>query len=99
MLFERYRELEVCRKDIENALELMIDTYKKGGKILICGNGGSASDSEHIVGELLKGFMLKRPVTESRSIYGKGFKDRCLPFPCQVSVLFYQRLSMMWNRK
>ena len=36
MLFERYRELEVCRKDIENALELMIDTYKKGGKILIC---------------------------------------------------------------
>lgn len=66
MLYERYPALEVCRKDIEKALSLMIDTYKKGGKILICGNGGSASDSEHIVGELLKGFVLKRPVTDER---------------------------------
>lgn len=66
MLYERYPGLEVCREDIEKALGMMIDTYKKGGKILICGNGGSASDSEHIVGELLKGFMLKRPVTDER---------------------------------
>ena len=56
MLYERYPALEECRKDIEKALEVMIETYKKGGKILICGNGGSASDSDHIVGELLKGF-------------------------------------------
>lgn len=66
MLYERYPALEVCKEDIEKALGMMIDTYKKGGKILICGNGGSASDSEHIVGELLKGFMLKRPVTDER---------------------------------
>lgn len=66
MLYERYPGLEVCKEDIEKALGMMIDTYKKGGKILICGNGGSASDSEHIVGELLKGFMLKRPVTDER---------------------------------
>lgn len=66
MLYERYPALEVCREDIEKALGMMIDTYKKGGKVLICGNGGSASDSEHIVGELLKGFMLKRPVTDER---------------------------------
>lgn len=66
MLYERYPALEVCKEDIEKALGLMIDTYQKGGKILICGNGGSASDSEHIVGELLKGFMLKRPVTDER---------------------------------
>lgn len=66
MLYERYPALECCREDIEKALSLMIDTYKNGGKILICGNGGSASDSEHIVGELLKGFMLKRPVTDER---------------------------------
>lgn len=66
MLYERYLALEVCREDIEKALGLMIETYKKGGKILICGNGGSASDSEHIVGELLKGFILKRPVTDKR---------------------------------
>ena len=67
MLYERYPALECCREDIEKALSLMIDTYKNGGKILICGNGGSASDSEHIVGELLKGFMLKRPVTDERT--------------------------------
>lgn len=66
MLYERYPALEECRKDIEKALEVMIETYKKGGKILICGNGGSASDSDHIVGELLKGFTLKRPVSDER---------------------------------
>ena len=66
MLYERYPALEVCREDIKKALSLMVDTYKKGGKILICGNGGSASDSEHIVGELLKGFILKRSVTDER---------------------------------
>jgi len=56
----------MCRQDIENALKLIIDTYKSRGKVLVCGNGGSASDSEHIVGELMKGFMLKRPVTDER---------------------------------
>lgn len=65
-LINRYPELDFCKNDIEKALELMIDTYKKGGKILVCGNGGSASDSDHIVGELMKGFMLKRPVSDER---------------------------------
>lgn len=65
-LFERYPELTICAKDIENAFALMIDTYKKGGKILICGNGGSACDSEHIVGELMKSFKLPRKVTDER---------------------------------
>ena len=65
-LINRYPELDFCASDIEKALKLMIDTYKKGGKILVCGNGGSASDSEHIVGELMKGFMLKRPVSDER---------------------------------
>lgn len=65
-LLKRYPSLEVCRNDIEKALELIIDTYKNGGKVLVCGNGGSASDSEHIVGELMKGFLLKRPVTDER---------------------------------
>ena len=65
-LLERYPALEVCREDIEKALELMIETYRRGGKILVCGNGGSASDSEHIVGELMKGFKGKRAVTDER---------------------------------
>lgn len=64
--YERYPELKCCRADIEKALNLMIDTYRKKGKILVCGNGGSASDSEHIVGELMKGFLLKRKVTDER---------------------------------
>jgi len=58
--------LEKCKTDIVNALNLILDTYKNGGKVLVCGNGGSAADSEHIVGELMKGFMLKRPVTDKR---------------------------------
>lgn len=65
-LIKRYPALEICKEDIENALQLLIDTYKNGGKVLVCGNGGSAADSEHIVGELMKGFMLKRTVTDKR---------------------------------
>lgn len=66
MLYHRYHALEICRKDIENALDLMINTYKMGGKVLICGNGGCAADSEHMVGELMKGFLSKRPVSDER---------------------------------
>lgn len=65
-LLERYPALKCCKDDISAALELMINTYKNGGKVLVCGNGGSAADSEHIVGELMKGFLLKRPVTDER---------------------------------
>lgn len=66
MLYEKYTALEECREDIEKALELILHTYQNGGKVLVCGNGGSAADSEHIVGELMKGFLLKRPVTDER---------------------------------
>lgn len=66
MLYERYPALQSCKDSIEAALQLLIETYRNGGKVLICGNGGSAADSEHIVGELLKGFMSKRPVTDER---------------------------------
>ena len=65
-LFERYPQLNICAKDIEKAFALMVDTYKKGGKILVCGNGGSASDADHIVGELMKGFLKDRTVTDER---------------------------------
>lgn len=65
-LLERYPVLEECESSISAALELIINTYKNGGKILVCGNGGSCSDSEHIVGELMKGFLLSRPVEDER---------------------------------
>lgn len=61
-LIDRYSKLIVCKDDIEKAYELLEDTYSKNRKLLVCGNGGSASDSEHIVGELMKEFKLKRKV-------------------------------------
>ena len=66
MLYETYPALSVCRDDIEKAIEQMLHTYRQGGKLLLCGNGGSAADSDHIVGELMKGFLLPRPVTDER---------------------------------
>lgn len=65
-LLKRYPELKVCEDDIRSALKLIIETYENGGKVLVCGNGGSASDSEHIVGELMKGFLSERVVTDER---------------------------------
>ena len=62
-LFVNYPRLSVCSESIASAFMIMADTYRNGGKILVCGNGGSAADSEHIVGELMKGFMLKRKLT------------------------------------
>ena len=61
-LIVRYPMLEVCRDDIMQAFSLIRDSYKSGGKLLICGNGGSAADCEHIVGELMKSFMLTREI-------------------------------------
>ena len=76
-LFERYPQLESCRFSIETARDLLIDTYSNGGKVLVCGNGGSCADSEHIVGELMKGFLLKRPVGVAFTAQMKeqGFTD------------------------
>ena len=64
--FERFPDLKCCENDIEKGLKLIIETYKNKGKVLVCGNGGSAADSEHIVGELMKGFLLKRELSDER---------------------------------
>ena len=63
-LLKNYPDLEPCVGDIQAAYEILSQTYQAGGKLLICGNGGSASDSDHIVGELMKGFELKRPIND-----------------------------------
>ena len=90
-LLERYPCLVECRESIEEAREIIIDTYKNGGKILVCGNGGSAADSEHIVGELMKGFMKKREVTDERIPERmRGCLQGALPaisLPSQCAVL------------
>ena len=63
-LIERYPQLEVCKKDIEDAYLLLEETYDNDHKLLIAGNGGSAADSEHIAGELMKRFKVGRPITK-----------------------------------
>ena len=56
-LVERYPALDGMKDTIEEAFQIMKASYENGGKLLVCGNGGSASDSDHIVGELMKGFQ------------------------------------------
>lgn len=63
-LFERYPALNVCRAEIMGAYECALTTYLEKGTVFCCGNGGSSSDSEHIVGELLKSFKLRRAIDE-----------------------------------
>ena len=62
-LVNRYPSLKSCKAEIENATRVFIEVYKKGGKLSICGNGGSASDAQHIVGELMKAFCKKRKIS------------------------------------
>lgn len=64
-LYERYPALSGAKPDIEDAKDAMIAAFEADGKLLLCGNGGSCADCEHIVGELMKGFMLKRPLSEA----------------------------------
>lgn len=63
-LISRYPSLSACRADIEEAYRLMEEAYSNDKKLLIAGNGGSAADSEHIAGELMKRFKIMRPVPE-----------------------------------
>ena len=63
-LVERYPALAVCEKDIRAAADAIIESYKAGGKLIVAGNGGSAADSDHITGELLKSFVKKRKPEE-----------------------------------
>ena len=63
LLIERYPALQVCRQQIIDAYLIMEECYEHDGKLLIAGNGGSAADSEHLAGELMKRFKTPRPVT------------------------------------
>ncbi len=61
-LFERFPVLRECETDLRAALDVLGAAYAAGNKLLVCGNGGSAADSEHMVGELMKGFLKPRPL-------------------------------------
>lgn len=71
-LIERYPSLQRCRENICKSYEIMAECLANGGKILCCGNGGSAADCDHFAGELLKGFLKKRPLSDNEK---KKFGD------------------------
>ena len=64
-LIQRYPRLDNVKTEIESAYKMLVNCYNNGGKLLIAGNGGSASDAEHIAGELMKTFTKKRALPES----------------------------------
>lgn len=73
-LFVRFPELLPCEDEIEKLICEIVRCHKNGGKILLCGNGGSAADCEHISGELLKGFLLKRHMSDETA---EKFRKNC----------------------
>ena len=78
-LIKRYPQLNAVKNDVVSAFEIIKESYKSGGKLLIAGNGGSASDAEHITGELMKSFVKKRTlpenfVTEIKNIDSDAFE-------------------------
>ncbi len=76
MLLLACPDLEVCLEDVRRAFALLRACYRRGGKALICGNGGSAADSEHMVGELMKGYLSKRPLpTAARARLAAAFPE------------------------
>ena len=84
LLIMRYPHLECCKGNIRIAFDFIRDCYKHGGKLLVCGNGGSAADAEHIVGELMKGFKKARhlasieveKLVEIDSLMGRTLADK-----------------------
>ena len=93
-LFEHYPALASQKEVLETARELLIDTYRQGGKLLLCGNGGSAADCDHIAGELLKGFASKRELTpDLRAAMGEELAGRlemglpAISLPSQGAVI------------
>ncbi len=86
LLIERYPNLVSVRNDICDAYSLISNCFEKGGKLLVAGNGGSAADAEHIVGELMKGFIKKRPVDEK-------FVDCLLEVDSELSEILSNKLQ------
>lgn len=73
-LILRYPALEVCRNDLQIAVEKICSAFRAGNKLITCGNGGSAADSLHIVGELMKGFALPRKISDFDKTFTKNLE-------------------------
>ena len=99
-LFRRYPSLEVCKDSINQAFNILKDTAVNLNTLYLAGNGGSAADSEHIAGELMKSFMAKRPIDGNlaqklKDMYGEEGESlsldlegglRAVPLPSLVSL-------------
>lgn len=101
LLMKRYPVLETCKEEIIGGYELMEACYKNGGKLLIAGNGGSAADSEHIAGELMKRFKtprsipedLKKKLIEIDSIRGKNLSKNLERPLMAIPVVAHEALT------
>jgi len=86
ILIKRYPALEVCKDQIRDAGNLIIDSYKNSGQLLTCGNGGSCADSDHIVGELMKSFSKKRPLHND-------FKKQLVTVDQEIGTILGEKLE------
>ena len=88
-------EISLHVEKIIKAIDEILKSYKNDGKLMTCGNGGSASDAEHILGELMKGFLLKRPILPwHKELILRNFNEdtdelsSCLPFRQSAKLHF-----------
>ena len=85
-LIERHPHLDSVRSDINKAYEIITGAFENGGKLLIAGNGGSAADAEHIVGELMKSFVKKRELPDN-------FLDKINKIDFEIAEYLIKRLQ------
>ena len=87
VLIERYPQIDKCKKEIEKAYLIFEESYAKGNKLLVAGNGGSAADSEHIVGELMKGFENPRNLSSE-------YKEKLMSVNDELGKVLGENLQM-----
>ena len=86
ILVDRYPALEEVKGDLLRAYEVMADCYANGGKLLVAGNGGSAADAEHIVGELMKGFEKPRKLK-------KRYAEKLIAVNAELGAVLVENLQ------
>src|SRR5690606_26638784 len=75
--FERHKELAYLEEHVKHTVFVIAEAFRNGNKLLVCGNGGSSADADHIVGELMKGFEMKRPLDPSlQSVLKEQYGER-----------------------
>lgn len=96
-LLARYPVLAPCGDDIQKAVDALAETYRSGGKLLLCGNGGSAADADHIAGELLKGFCSKRPLkADARERLGEELASKLQDALPAISLHSLGAINTAW---